>query len=127
MHDLVGTLLKSTRDYVGSRIQSQVNREAYLCQMDTIIGKHTRLVEATGTDLDFDLSLVLLRGDVEEGQYKGYRLHDPRKYRLMAYENALDIVRSIHKRFISGGQGEGVYFPLKKKNPPQFKKTGWLS
>jgi hypothetical protein len=115
MHDLVSTLLKSTREYVATRIQSQANRESYLCQMDTIIGKHTRLVEKTGVDLDFDIDLVMMRGDVEREDYRAYQLNDPKKYRLMACNNALDIARSIHKRFVVGGQGEGVYFPLKKK------------
>jgi len=95
MYDLFKISLRATRDYVGNRIQSGMNRETYVSTMDYI---HTR-AKTSWTDFPENIKRDRTKAFLDAHALRYYILYNPRKYRLMAYDHALDILESLTLRF----------------------------
>lgn len=110
--DVVETLLESTSKFVGEGIQSQRNKEIYWSTMllvRDLVQRHASLDE-------IEVALLSRTLDIEMDKNRDrFKLSNPRKYTLLAYENAIDIVQSVRKRFVTGGFGDSWFSPRKKK------------
>lgn len=94
-------LMKSTGNYVHSRIAAESGKEAYKASLDECI-------KIVGSGL---LSLDMIKSQVEAHRAEAVHLYKTslfnkrlEEYRCheMAVDNALDIIRSLEGRFITG-------------------------
>jgi hypothetical protein len=104
MNDLFLKSFKATTKYVRSRIQSERHREAYYNESQFIINKLPCL---TLNYLNYYKNLcvpkVWYKRDVLDFFY------NTTDYRKKAYDDAIDILNSLEKRFVTGGSGDKFY------------------
>lgn len=109
INDLFIILATSSQKYIVNGIQSVSNQKVFSDEMEKI----TALVYQY-PDL-LKLKELLWKGKqytLTEEKFPYSFTTSHQKYKLLAYDNGLDIINSLYRRFVTGGESE--YYSLGK-------------
>ena len=95
-NDLFHSVLSNTSEFVSRRIENLENREHYLNGMKDVLLATT--VHPTMQGLWSQLSREY-GYQKDHAQFKKALFSDERAYRLLAYEQTIELISSIQKRF----------------------------
>lgn len=122
MLDLFEVSFNATSQYVANRIESLKNRIIYEKTCDEI----SKVQGNQFTDNLQELRSVLIKNEtpiIQLPKAAGITSGNYRKYSLMAYEHAIDIIDSITTRFITGGSSYYSLYPLKELLKNELRQT----
>ncbi len=103
INDLFTTLMGSSQKFVVNGIQSECNKKVFTDEMQKIasmIYQYPNTFELR-EQLDRNRTYVLVEEKFPFSFSTNYQ-----KYKLLAYNNSIDILDSLHRRFVTGGESD---------------------